>query len=347
MKRTRPTKPAAKTTRVTLKDIAKTAGVSLMTVSYAMRGSSEVSEKQRKRVQAIAEKLGYRPDPLLAHLMSHLRGSRRTPKTSVNLALLMMWEPPFVSRLIAGAAQRANKLGYALDRIDLRTETNTEALTRTLMARGVAGVVLAPLLDPGVYRDLLDWNQFAATAMTYSLTKLSVNRVVTHHFENAVRTFALLCERGYKRIGLAMTPDMEFRANHSYSGAYFRLTPMDGQATFPVLMLEGDIQRAVTRWFARYRPDAVVLANSNHFNDSIRPFISPAILRKTAFVSLDSDPTHGVAGIDQMFEVVGSQCVDDVVAQILRNERGFRPSPTVTMIEGKWAEATGLFPGIR
>src|SRR6186713_1282799 len=50
----RPIKSVAKTTRVTLKDIAKAAGVSVMTVSYAMRGSAEVSEKQRKRIQDIA-----------------------------------------------------------------------------------------------------------------------------------------------------------------------------------------------------------------------------------------------------------------------------------------------------
>lgn len=342
MSRAKPAGARGRSSRVTLKDIAAAAEVSVMAVSYALRDSPQVSAAERTRIQVVAEKLGYRPDPLLSHLMAHLR-THRTPKSSSNLALLTMLDAEFVRRLIAGAAQRAGKLGYALDRIDPRALKNPAALTRTLLARGVAGVVLAPAGDPGAYRELLDWSRFAAVAMTYSIVNLPVNRVVAHHYTNAMRTFALLKERGFKRIGLAMTPDMEFRTNHSYSGAYTRLGAIEGDTLRPILLLEGNLRTVVTRWFRTHRPDAVVLANANHYRESIAPHLPAAVLRQTAFACLDYEAPEPIAGIDQLFETIGSRAVDDVVAQIHRGERGLRSNPTVTMVEGSWREPHGLF----
>ncbi|MGM0125511.1 LacI family sugar-binding transcriptional regulator [Enterococcus sp. AZ194] len=47
---------------VGIKDIAKEAGVSISTVSYALNGSSKVTEETRERIKAIAEKLDYVPN---------------------------------------------------------------------------------------------------------------------------------------------------------------------------------------------------------------------------------------------------------------------------------------------
>ena len=47
---------------VGIKDIAKKAGVSISTVSYALNGSSKVTEETRTRIQAIAEELNYVPN---------------------------------------------------------------------------------------------------------------------------------------------------------------------------------------------------------------------------------------------------------------------------------------------
>lgn len=47
---------------VGIKDIAKRAGVSISTVSYALNGSPKVTEKTRARIQAIADELDYVPN---------------------------------------------------------------------------------------------------------------------------------------------------------------------------------------------------------------------------------------------------------------------------------------------
>lgn len=47
---------------VGIKDIAKKAGVSISTVSYALNGSPKVTEETRARIQAIARDLNYVPN---------------------------------------------------------------------------------------------------------------------------------------------------------------------------------------------------------------------------------------------------------------------------------------------
>ncbi|MGX7164055.1 LacI family DNA-binding transcriptional regulator [Enterococcus massiliensis] len=47
---------------VGIKDIAKAAGVSISTVSYALNGSPKVTEETRERITAIAKKLNYVPN---------------------------------------------------------------------------------------------------------------------------------------------------------------------------------------------------------------------------------------------------------------------------------------------
>jgi DNA-binding LacI/PurR family transcriptional regulator len=329
--------------RISLRAIAEAAGVSVMTVSYALRDNPEVSPRQRKRIQRLAEKLGYRPDPLLTHLMQHLR-SQRTLKSAPNLAVLTTLDAGFVRRLLDGALARAERLGYHVDRVDLKPFLrHPGSLTRTLLARGVPGVLLAPVEDPASYAGLLDWTQFAAVAMTYSVVEPRVHRVVTHHFDNAIRAFARLEQRGFKRIGLAMTTDMELRANHSYSGAYHRAANMGGTDLLPILFLNETTPADIRAWFNKHRPAAIVVANANHVRAYLYAALGSRLRDQVTIVCLDYEEKEGVPGMDQLFETIGSHAVDVLVAQLHRNERGLPASPTVTMVEGRWVEARDVF----
>ena len=50
--------------RVTQKDIARAASLSISAVSMALRNDSAMSGDTLKRVKSIAQELGYSPDPL-------------------------------------------------------------------------------------------------------------------------------------------------------------------------------------------------------------------------------------------------------------------------------------------
>ena len=47
---------------VTIKDLAKYCNCSISTVSYALNGSNQVSEKTRERIQKAAKELDYTPN---------------------------------------------------------------------------------------------------------------------------------------------------------------------------------------------------------------------------------------------------------------------------------------------
>ena len=297
-----------------------------------------MSAAERFRIQRIADELGYRPDPLLTHLMEHLR-SQRTLKFAGNLAVLTSLHAPFVTRLLTGAHARAERLGYHLDEINVRELAQSDrALTRTLTARGISGVLLAPTDKPTTYLKLLDWAKFAAVAMTYSIVEPHVHRVVTHHYDNAVRTFTLLERRGFKRIGLAMTRDMEFRTNHSYTGAYHRLIGTGSCTDLPILYLNETSQYGMRQWFLKHRPQAVVVANAYQMKNILLPAIGAKKAKGTSFLCLDYEAAAGVSGIDQLFETIGSSAVDALVAQIHRNEKGLPQNPTIAMVEGRWVD---------
>src|SRR5436190_23137716 len=55
-------------TTVTIKHIARVAGVAPSTVSKALNGSVEVSEATRANVSAVAARLGYRPNSIARSL---------------------------------------------------------------------------------------------------------------------------------------------------------------------------------------------------------------------------------------------------------------------------------------
>ena len=53
----------------TLKDISAELGLSVATVSRALNGFPEVSQRTRNRVQEVADRLGYKPNRIAQRLI--------------------------------------------------------------------------------------------------------------------------------------------------------------------------------------------------------------------------------------------------------------------------------------
>lgn len=92
--------------RPTSHDVARAAGVSQSTVSYALSGKGTIAPRTRARVLAVAEELGYRPD-LAARSMRTRRSGRIAVVTGTAAGIRMS--------MLAGAAEAATEAGYAVD----------------------------------------------------------------------------------------------------------------------------------------------------------------------------------------------------------------------------------------
>jgi DNA-binding LacI/PurR family transcriptional regulator len=66
--------------RVTIRDVARRAGVSITAVSHALNGKGTISDQTRARVRAVADEMGYEADALA-------RGLRRSTMGAVGLVL--------------------------------------------------------------------------------------------------------------------------------------------------------------------------------------------------------------------------------------------------------------------
>jgi len=91
---------------VSIKDIARAAGVSHSTVSRALRGSALVSAPTRERITALARRMGYSPDAIARGLVT---GRTRTVGVVVTTI-----SDPFVADVVQGIEDRAQADGYSV-----------------------------------------------------------------------------------------------------------------------------------------------------------------------------------------------------------------------------------------
>src|SRR5580765_343519 len=134
---------------IRLKDIAERAGVSVMTVSKALRDAHDVSAATKTRVKLLAQQLGYVPDSSAQGL--------RTRNTRLFGVVLPSCADPFYGRVILALEERAYELGYDL----LLTQSmnipeREEACIRRCLSRRVEGLFVIP-----AYRTHADGRLFA------------------------------------------------------------------------------------------------------------------------------------------------------------------------------------------
>jgi DNA-binding LacI/PurR family transcriptional regulator len=92
--------------RVSIKDIAKAAGVSHSTVSRALSGSPLVSDETKVRIQRLAKEMGYSPNSLARSLVT-----RQTHTVGVVVTTI---SDPFVAQVVQGIEATAHDHGYTV-----------------------------------------------------------------------------------------------------------------------------------------------------------------------------------------------------------------------------------------
>ena len=92
--------------KVGLKDIAADAGVSIATVSHALRNPGRVSEATREKVLAAADRIGYTPNKLAASL--------RTARSGNIVVIIPDVTDSFNSGIIGAIERVAHRRGYSV-----------------------------------------------------------------------------------------------------------------------------------------------------------------------------------------------------------------------------------------
>jgi len=124
--------------RRTLQDVADALGLSVNTVSRAIRDLPGVSESTRARIKAEAERIGYVPN---AHARSLVLGSRKT----IGVVLTDLANP-FFSNLVSEIEERAIQAGYTLLLLLSDEDPERERVAvDTALGAGVDGILAVPV----------------------------------------------------------------------------------------------------------------------------------------------------------------------------------------------------------
>ncbi|EIP99081.1 transcriptional regulator [Opitutaceae bacterium TAV1] len=326
--------------RVTTIDIARAAGVSKMTVSRALRGERGISQATRQHIQAIAEKLGYRPDPAVSELMGHLRKSRtagfETLAWMTTYDTIGGWrDNPGTCDIFRGATAQAHRLGYRLEEFSLRTSGMTpKRLGNILYNQGIRGIVLAPLLEHGSIEGF-PWQHFATACCSHSLLSPLLHRVSVDHFEVFRVAWQNLVTRGYERIGLCVSETDDTRLAHRWQGALLvenRALPAN-RGVEPMISDDWNAA-AFLRWYRLHKPDVVL----SHFPEVLdwMKHAGIRVPRDCGFALLRLWHTKGIAGVDHRFPDIGAATVSLVAGELNTNQYGIPTVRKSVSIECVW-----------
>lgn len=179
---------------VTIKEVAKKAGVSPSTVSRVLNGSSIVADATREKVMAAVKTLNYHPNFLAQGLKD---GKTKT----IGLIIPNIRNPiyPVVAR---GVEDVARKYGYTviLCNTDEDTEIEKESIQK-LRKRWIDGFVIAPAAKETEHLEELQKEQFPMVIIIRKLD-IEVNTVIIDNFQAAYDAVSFLIKTGHKRIAI-------------------------------------------------------------------------------------------------------------------------------------------------
>jgi LacI family transcriptional regulator len=191
--------------RITLKKIAKEFGVSISTVSKALKDSHEISEETRGKIKAFADYYNYKPNSLALQL--------RNQKTSVIGVIIPEIVHHFFSTVIQGIEQYANSKGYSV-MVCLSNESYEKEVSNfSVLTNGsVDGLIVSIARETQqnqIYNhfNALIKDDFPLVLFDRIIDDVQCDKVIIDDIGGAFKATNHLAEIGAKRIALITTQD--------------------------------------------------------------------------------------------------------------------------------------------
>jgi DNA-binding LacI/PurR family transcriptional regulator len=266
---------------IRLKEVAEAADVSLMTASRALRENTAVAEDTRKHVRQIAEKLGYKINPMARSLRLHRRSSDTSSGNSLALLVghrnrnpLLKNTPKFYQRVIEGMTQRAKDGGWNLSTFWVyEPGLSQKRLIQILKARGIKGVVLLGISAKELPSDLFTFDIVWVGNLAMPSINPQHNYVGCDAFHSTHLALNQLSQLGYTRAGFCALyhsghPQNQrikwaidiARNNHLFPELY--LPPLKKYPT-----LEGRYRKRVVDWCLKHELQALFCPTSGMVRD--------------------------------------------------------------------------------
>jgi LacI family transcriptional regulator len=178
---------------ITIRDVARAAGVSVATVSRVQNGSALVKETTRQRVGEVVRRLGYAPHPAARTLI--------TSRTSTIGVLLPDLYGEFFSEVIRGIDQTAQGHGFHLLVSSSHDETEAvRTVLRSMRGRVDGLIIMWPELDESMLPNLPAG--FPVVLLSAPLGTSSFDVIRVANFEGAYDMVSHLLQLGHRDVGI-------------------------------------------------------------------------------------------------------------------------------------------------
>ncbi len=332
---------------VTLQVIADRAGVTKALVSMALRGSPRVATATKEKIQSLAKEMGYRSNPMVRALMSEVRqgssGYRATLAFVTNLSTADAWQQLSVyPEYMSGAQKAGQRLGYQIEHFWLgQFRSNPSRLSDILCARGIPGILVAPLPHKDNHFNL-DLSKFSAVSFGYSLKEPRVPRVCNNHVQTVRNAVEQLVRRGYQHIGFAIE-DREFRqVNYLWKAGITVAQCVHPDLKISMFHSKSWSKSSFEKWFNRVRPEVIV--GLKHEILLWLKELELSIPEDVGFLHLDCRWNEATSGMYQNTESLGSTAVELLANLVESNITIENVQMRVVMLQSNFNEGRTLRP---
>ena len=200
--------------RTSLKDLARELGVSIATVSRALRNSPEIGQDMQERVKNLAKKMNYRPNPFAQSLRKE--APRIIGVVVPNLVT------HYYAAVLDGIEDEARKAGYSV--ISANTHEDSQAEVRTIdnfISLHVEGIIACLAQSTTDYSHFEEISSMGIPLVFFGRTCLTdrFSSVTANGDEAAQQATQHLIDTGSRRIAFIGGPnhlDMVRRRKHGY-----------------------------------------------------------------------------------------------------------------------------------
>lgn len=202
--------------RVTIKEVAQEAGVSLSTVSRVLHNSSKITDSTKKRVNAAIKKLGYYPNIVASSLAGK---STKTIGIVIPNDSDELFKNTFFINAMRGISIYAQKKGYFLmHSFSKDDEEEVKFIERYIQSGWVSGVVLLNASENDKCITYLKENKFPFVIIGSPDSATDINWVDNNNYDAMVEVVEKLISKGKRRIGFIGGPRQLRVTNDRYLG---------------------------------------------------------------------------------------------------------------------------------
>ncbi len=337
---------SALTPPITQRDVARACGVHPSTICLALNHARSIPEETRRRIQAVASRLGYTPNVgarNLALLRTEKKAAGKLPIAWLNQeARRDHWRTDGEARVQFEAARReAEELGYHLEEIWTREPgMNVTRLVQIVRARGIAGVIFPVHGSFDFSLPGPAWGDFATVGLNDLRLGEWLDVVSPDYHANADAVLRRLRRAEAGRVGLVLTTQFDAASSGLVHGCFLRhQAEVPAAERVPVCFVPDDPEKKSAvfgEWWREHRPDAV-MARDPALAAWVR---AEGIATDVQWAQLNARAGEFSVAVDEGAAEVAAAAVRWVVEKIRRFETG-GGATHVQAIKGALAERAG------